>query len=42
MRIREEVERRLKDASEIKDFNRYMIDEHERDKKWKLEEQRND
>jgi hypothetical protein len=29
-RIRKEVERRLKDASEIKDFNRYLIEEHER------------
>lgn len=31
-RIRLEVERRLKDASEIKEFNRFMIEQHEKDK----------
>jgi hypothetical protein len=32
LRIREEVERRLKDASEIKEFNKFMIEQHEKDK----------
>ena len=31
-RIKAEVERRLKDASEIKEFNKFMIDQHERDR----------
>jgi len=29
-RVRREVERRLKDASQMKDFNKYTIEEHER------------
>lgn len=31
-RIRKEVEIRLKDASEIKEFNKFMIEQHEKDK----------
>lgn len=31
-RIRQEVENRLKDASEIKEFNKFMIEQHEKDK----------
>ena len=31
-RIRHEVERRLKDAAEIKEFNKFTIEQHERDK----------
>ena len=31
-RIRMEVERRLKDANEIKEFNKFMIEQHEKDK----------
>ncbi len=41
-RIREEVERRLKDVGEIMEFNRYMIEEHDRDKKRKLDQQKLD
>ena len=36
-RIRLEVERRLKDASEIKEFNKYMIEQHEKDKERQVE-----
>jgi len=39
-RIRQEVERRLKDASEIKEFNRFMIEQHERDKERQVEVQK--
>lgn len=39
-RIRQEVERRLKDASEIKEFNRFMIEQHERDKERNVEVQK--
>ena len=35
--IRLEVERRLKDASEIKEFNKYMIEQHEKDKERQVE-----
>ncbi len=31
-RIRQEVENRLKDASQIKEFNKFMIEQHEKDK----------
>ena len=36
-RIKAEVERRLKDASEIKEFNKYLIEQHEKDKERKAE-----
>eukprot|EP00347_Sterkiella_histriomuscorum_P010638 403375503 len=36
-RIRAEVERRLKDAGEIKEFNKFMIEQHERDRERQTE-----
>ena len=34
-RIRNEVKRRLNDAGEMKDFNKFTIEEHEREKEMK-------
>ena len=39
-RIRQEVERRLRDASEIKEFNKFMIEQHEKDRERQQESQR--
>ena len=36
-RIKKEIEKRIQEASDIKDLNRYMIEEHERIKKQEIE-----
>lgn len=39
-RIKNEIEKRIKEASNIKDLNRYMIEEHERIKRQELDQKR--
>jgi hypothetical protein len=39
-RIKREIEKRIQEASDIKDLNRYMIEEHERIKKQEIEQKK--